>query len=126
MAFSSKTLGMQTLVAVAIVAIPFCSISAGDAQYFDRMDKITAGAGNSVAHNIAVQTINPWPRYVHNDRISVDGQRIGLAHKRYQANKSIPPRGLSTSGLSTAVSSSSTNGDSGGGSGSSTPAGDNK
>ena len=96
MAFSSKTLGVQTLVAAAFMATPLCSISAGDGQYFDRMDKITSGAGNAVAHNIAVQTINPWPRYVHNDHISIDGRRIGIGFTKYQKNRSNPPRGLST------------------------------
>ena len=72
---------------------------AWDDQYLDRMDKINAGAGNAVAHNIAVQTIDPWPPNVRNDHIAIDGRRIALGHRRYQANRSLPPRGLSTSGL---------------------------
>ena len=68
-----------------------------DEEYLARRDSITPGVGNAVAHNRAVHTINPWPRYVGNDRINVDGRRIQLGMRRYQANKSIPPRGVSTS-----------------------------
>jgi hypothetical protein len=65
-----------------------------------RSDTITLGAGDAVAHNIAVQTIDPWPPWARNDRINMDGQRAALAITRYQANKSIPPRTLETSDIS--------------------------
>jgi hypothetical protein len=71
--------------------------SASDDEYLARRDSITPGVGNAPAHNRAVHTINPWPRYVGNDRINIDGRRIQLGMRRYQANKSIPPRGVSTS-----------------------------
>ena len=98
MKFASNRCGTRVVLVMAAVAATIGNAVA-DEQYFDRMDKITSGAGNAPAHNIAVQTINPWPSYVHKDRINIDGQRINLAHKRYQANKSIPPRGLSTSSV---------------------------
>jgi hypothetical protein len=66
-----------------------------------RSDTITLGAGDAVAHNIAVQTINPWPYWSRNDRINMDGNRAALAIKRYQENKSIPPLTLDTSSVST-------------------------
>ena len=71
--------------------------SASDDEYLARRDSITPGVGNAPAHNRAVHTINPWPRYVGNDRINIDGRRIQLGMRRYQANKSIPPRGVATS-----------------------------
>ena len=112
MTFSSKA------IALACASMAFAGAAmAGDEQYFDRMDKITSGAGNAVAHNMAVQTINPWPRYVGNDRISVDGKRIGLGYSRYQANKSLTPRGLSTSGVTFSATPS------GGDNGSAAPSG---
>ena len=76
-----------------------CSGAFAFDQYFDRSDKITRGAGNAVAHNMAVQTINPWPRNVGNDRINIDGKRIQLGMRRYQANRVVQPRGLGTSSL---------------------------
>jgi hypothetical protein len=66
-------------------------------DYLARRDSITAGVGNAVAHNTAVQTIDPWPPHVNNDRINIDGHRIQLGMRRYQANKSIQPRGIATS-----------------------------
>jgi hypothetical protein len=70
-----------------------------------RSDGITMGLGNSVAHNIAVQTIDPWPHYVGKSRIDIDGERL-LGHAQqdkpvsgirgYKTNSSIPPQGLST------------------------------
>jgi hypothetical protein len=71
--------------------------ASADEDYLARRDSITPGVGNAVAHNKAVHTIDPWPRYVGNDRINIDGRRIQLGMRRYQANKSIPPRGVSTS-----------------------------
>ena len=80
-------------------------------EYNRRSDSITLGHGNAVAHNIAVQTIDPWPRYVGNSRIDVDGERLlgrelgkqpsfvgGI--KGYKENKSIPPKGLATQQIS--------------------------
>lgn len=65
-------------------------------DYRARRDSITLQLGNSVAHNIAVQTIDPWPHYVARSRIDIDGDRMLIAIDRYKANKSIPPQGLST------------------------------
>ena len=77
--------------------------SAGDdeefAQYRARRDSITPGHGNSVSHNIAVQTVNPWPPNVNNSRIDVDGERLLLGIRRYQANRSIPPAGIATQSI---------------------------
>ena len=85
---------------LATLLLAGVSGAAADDDYFARRDSITAGFGNSVAHNRAVHTINPWPPYVANDRINIDGRRIHLGMRRYQANKSLPPRGLSTSSIS--------------------------
>jgi hypothetical protein len=69
-----------------------------------RSDTITLGAGDAVAHNNAVQTIDPWPSWARNDRINMEGNRAALAIKRYQENKSIPPLTLDTSTVSTGSS----------------------
>jgi hypothetical protein len=65
--------------------------------YFDRRETVFSGAGDAVASNIAVQTIDPWPPNVGNTRISMNGDRAVLAAQRYRANRVIPPRGTSTS-----------------------------
>jgi hypothetical protein len=87
-------------IALALLLLAGAGGASADEEYLARRDSITPGAGNAAAHNRAVHTINPWPRYVGNDRINVDGRRIQLGMRRYQANKSIPPRGVSTSSTS--------------------------
>ena len=89
---------IATRIALALLLLAGAGgASASDDEYLARRDSITPGVGNAAAHNRAVHTIDPWPRYVGNDRINVDGRRIQLGMRRYQANKSIPPRGVSTS-----------------------------
>ena len=88
-----------TTTVLATLLLAGASGATADEDYFARRDSITAGFGNSVAHNRAVHTIDPWPPYVANDRINIDGRRIHLGMRRYQANKSLPPRGLSTSSI---------------------------
>jgi hypothetical protein len=66
------------------------------ADYGGPRDSITIHLGNSVANNIAVQTIDPWPPYAVKSRIDVDGQRLMIGMDRYKANRSLPPRSLST------------------------------
>ena len=103
--FSNKrTLTLLGVAAMTGVGVTFTS--AGDNQYFDRSDSITPGYGNSVAHNKAVQTVDPWPRYVRNNRINIDGKRIALGHSRYQSNKSLPPKSLATSNVQFGLSNS--------------------
>ena len=84
-------------MALTLLLLAGAGRASADEEYLARRDSITPGVGNAAAHNRAVHTINPWPRHVGNDRINVDGRRIQLGMRRYQANKSIPPRGVSTS-----------------------------
>jgi len=88
---------LVTRIAVALLLLAGAGGASADEEYLARRDSITPGVGNAMAHNRAVHTIDPWPRYVGNDRINIDGRRIQLGMRRYQANKSIPPRGVSTS-----------------------------
>ena len=60
-------------------------------RYLRRSDFITLGAGDAVAHNKAVQTINPWPAWASNDRINMDGDRAYIAVRRYKEDKVKPP-----------------------------------
>jgi hypothetical protein len=70
-------------------------------SYFAHNDKVTLGAGNAPAANVAIQTINPWPPSSQHVPIDQDGKRAHIAVKRYETNTSIPPRGLdSTNGFS--------------------------
>ncbi len=44
-------------------------------DYLQRSDTILLGAGNAKDANAAIHTITPWPPYVGNTRIRVDGRR---------------------------------------------------
>ena len=93
---------LQVLVgAIALAATASAALAYDpDDKYRARRDSITPELGNSVAHNIAVQTIDPWPPNVRNSRIDVDGERLQIGIQRYKANKSLPPKGLSTQAIS--------------------------
>lgn len=73
------------------------------ADHFAHRDLVTSGAGNANATNAATQTLDPWPKESKNSTINVDGKRLAIGVQRYQANKSIPPKGVSTSNAAPAA-----------------------
>lgn len=89
----------MALRAVALAAPLAAVMLAGcrDNQYLDRRDTIRLGAGDAVAHNRAVHTVDPWPVYSKDRNIAVDGKRMMVGIKRYQENNSIEPEGAETS-----------------------------
>ena len=54
------------------------------AMYFQRSDTITLWEGDAKAVNAATHVIDPWPRYVGNRRIPVNGDRLSRAVERYR------------------------------------------
>jgi hypothetical protein len=68
-----------------------------DEEHYLHHDMVSAHAGDAIAVNAATQTIDPWPKESKNSTIDVDGKRLALGVERYQANKSIQPRGLNNS-----------------------------
>lgn len=65
--------------------------------YYDRRETVSSGAADAVASNLAVQTIDPWPPYVANQNIAMNGDRAELAISRYRRNRVITPIGSGTS-----------------------------
>ena len=63
-------------------------------RYRGHADKVTRGAGDAAAANIAAQTIDPWPPSSQRSQINQDGKRAHIAIKRYESNTSIPPKGI--------------------------------
>jgi len=55
--------------------------------------------GDANASNIAVHTIDPWPRHAANRDILTNGEKIQPAIQRYKQGKVTPPRGLGTSSI---------------------------
>ena len=78
------------IVAFAILLASFASPSAWAwdqdpfGQYIQRKDTVTLGAGDAKAVNAATHVIDPWPRYVGNRRIPVNGDRLSRAVDRYR------------------------------------------
>jgi hypothetical protein len=56
------------------------------AQYLERKDTIVSGAGDARDVNAATHIIDPWPRYVGNRRIPLNGERAAGAIERYRTN----------------------------------------
>jgi hypothetical protein len=54
------------------------------AHYNQRILTVAPTAGSAVAANEAIQTIDPWPRYVYNTRIPGDGARMTNAFEKYE------------------------------------------
>ena len=54
--------------------------------------------------NIAVQTIDPWPRHAAERTILVSGEKIQPAIQRYKEGKVTPPRGMGTSSVEISIS----------------------
>jgi len=96
----------QRLLGVVLLTLGFGGLSGCSGLYPDdddpfsyyraRRDSITFQQGNAIAHNIAVQTIDPWPRYAEDSRIDVDGQRLLIAGQRYQSDNVEEPESLAT------------------------------
>jgi hypothetical protein len=65
--------------------------------YLDRRDSIELSAGDANASNIAMQMVDPWPRYAGNKNIAYNGQRMQAAVERYRNNQVTPPQGIGAS-----------------------------
>lgn len=68
--------------AIGCLALSACrdhAVTAGD-------DFASTGLGNASRANMAVQTVDPWPRHARNTRARTDGQRALMAFDRYRTN----------------------------------------
>jgi hypothetical protein len=80
------------LIATGLFAVVLGTLLAGCSDiYFDRRDPIALGAGDAIAANEAMQTIDPWPAASGNTNIAADGQRMQAAAERYRTDKVVPP-----------------------------------
>src|SRR3569832_1902426 len=64
------------------------------AGYTQRVDKVTADAGDAKEWNRAVQTDHPYPRYAYDHRIPVDAERMSNAVIAYRSG----PKPMSSQG----------------------------
>jgi hypothetical protein len=63
------------------------------AQYIQRSDTITLGAGNAKDINAATHIIDPWPRDVGRRRIHFNGERMVGAMQRYLGRQGVRGQG---------------------------------
>ena len=87
---------MKTIAIMSVLVLaPMLAGCAGDTiigeefnPYFQRTDKVSLGAGNASVANEAIETINPWPRYVYNTHIPGSGPVAVKAINAYEAGPS--------------------------------------
>ena len=77
------------LIALTGAAIPLSAhAQAFDdpfSDYLQRSDTILLGAGNAKDANAAIHTITPWPPYVGNTHIPIDGRRsVGAVERMHR------------------------------------------
>ncbi len=76
------------LATVSVLAVMTALSGCAGSQYLDQSDKITLGAGDAVARNRAIHTINPRPRRAYRTHIHTDGHRMNNVIERYRAAES--------------------------------------
>lgn len=72
-------------------------LSACSDIYYDRRETVAFGGADAVATNRITQTIDPWPPYAANRRLTYNGAVVENAIARYRTGRVIQPRGTSTS-----------------------------
>lgn len=98
---------LAKILTAVLIAAPALLSGCNEDDYLSRRDTVSLGAGDAQATNAATQVIDPWPPHSKNTTINIDGARVQVGTERYQANKSLKPKGLSggeTAGNGTADS----------------------
>jgi len=92
MSFRPKTKGgvIRATAAGGLLAMTLAGC-ADPGLYLDRRDSIALGAGDAVAADAALQTVDPWPPQSKNTRIAENGQRMQSAVERYRTDKVTQP-----------------------------------
>lgn len=96
--YATMQLTMAAALAISMLTLGACQERKYN-RYLHARDTITLSAGDAIAHNKAVQTIDPWPAHSRRAQHTTDGQRMVLGMQRYQKNESLEPQGLSTNNV---------------------------
>ena len=88
---TSNLIRVSTLLAISVI-VSSCN------QAISRRDSISPNFGNAIAANMALQTIDPWPRNVENTHIHTDGTKAANAIELYQT-----PTGTESSSSSSII-----------------------
>lgn len=95
---SRNKFGLHLIVPAFVFAGTLAGCADAD-LYLDRREFISLSAGDAVASNIIVQSVDPWPRASGNRNIPGNGDRMATAGERYRTGKVAQPQGLSTSSV---------------------------
>ena len=83
---------LQRSIAAGVAAATLATaLGACSDVYFDRRDTVALGAGDAIAANAVVQTVDPWPAQSANTNIAANGQRMQSAIEHYRTNTGVPP-----------------------------------
>jgi hypothetical protein len=85
--------------ALALAVVLGAALGGCSDIYYDRRETVALGADDHIAVNMAVQMVDPWPRYVGNKNLAFNGQRMQVAVECYRYNKVIPPVSAVTTSL---------------------------
>src|ERR1700687_5138068 len=96
MAGNDRTVPLRTIAPALLMA---ALLGACSDLYYDRREGVSFQAGNAVASNVAVETVDPWPLAAANREIAGNGQRVQGAIERSRPNKVVPPQGADTSSV---------------------------
>ena len=93
---ATMQIAMVATVAVSMLTLGGCR-ERKYGQYLHPRDTVSLSAGDVVAHNKAVHTIDPWPAHSRKAKHTTDGKRIMVGMERYQKNESLEPQGMGVS-----------------------------
>ena len=77
------------LLAAGVGVVTVLSLAACRDEYLDRRQGVTLTAGDAMAVNARVQTINPWPPTAHKSRMKTDGEYLRQTIETYREG---PPK----------------------------------
>jgi hypothetical protein len=81
------------MTAFRLAAATLACMAAACTEHVERRETIAAHAGNAVAWNRAVHSIDPWPAAAARPDIEVSGRRVVDAIERYEAPKPVNGNG---------------------------------
>lgn len=88
--------------ALRLGAVGLALATAACTDYRERRETIFPGAGDAVAANRAINTIDPWSPASRRTRLTHDGARIAKAIERYREGP--PPPGAAASSTTLTLS----------------------
>jgi hypothetical protein len=100
--------GPMTAIGTPQVYYPLDAVQ----EYTERSDKLTLSAGNAQEVNARIHEVDPWPPYVADRRIPMNGARAVKAVQCYESNSG-SQTGTTAQTSATAGGSSSTTGPAG-------------